>query len=130
MRQKQTLSEEWAGLVAHWYAGLFSPKNNKGQTGGLLTQLIFGIGGFVIGLIVVFVIVSTIEGAGLLTAGSAEDNAVGNVTANFSQGVQNDLAPKIKTAVLVGGIVLILSILAILVMVWKRMGFGQGGGSL
>lgn len=99
-------------------------KNRKAQTGGLLTGLVFAIASFVIGLIIAFVIIDTLTGANLLTANGASANAVNNVTANFSTGVQNDLAPKIRTAVLVAGIVLILGILAVLVAVWQRMRMG------
>jgi len=38
----------------------------KAQTGGLVTGLIFGIASLVIGVIIAFVIVSTLNGAGLL----------------------------------------------------------------
>ena len=47
------------------------PKNKKGQTGGLITGLVFGVASLVIGVIIAFVIVSTLTGAGLLTADSA-----------------------------------------------------------
>ena len=42
--------------------------NKKGQTGGLITGLIFGVASLVIGVIIAFVIVSTLSGAGLLTS--------------------------------------------------------------
>ncbi len=43
--------------------------NNKGQTGGLITGLVFGVASLIIGIIVAFVIVSTLGDAGLLTSG-------------------------------------------------------------
>jgi len=43
--------------------------NKKGQTGGLITGLIFGIASLVIGVIIAFVIVSTLTDANLLTSG-------------------------------------------------------------
>ena len=43
-------------------------KNNKGQTGGLINSLVFGVGSLVIGVIIAFVVVSTLTGAGLITA--------------------------------------------------------------
>jgi len=41
--------------------------NKKGQTGGLVTGLIFGIAALVIGAIIAFIIVSTLSNANLLT---------------------------------------------------------------
>ena len=47
----------------------FSLKMNKrGQTGGLITALVFGVASLVIGVIIAFVIVSTLTGAGLLSS--------------------------------------------------------------
>ncbi len=43
--------------------------NNKAQTGGLITGLVFGVASLIIGIIVAFVIVSTLGDAGLLTSG-------------------------------------------------------------
>ena len=99
--------------------------NTKGQTGGLITALVFGVATLVIGVIIAFVIVSTLTGAGLLTADSAEDNATDNLAANFTEGVDN-VSDKIPTVLLVAAIVLILSVLAILVGVWQRMRMGGG----
>ena len=89
-----------------------APMNKRGQTGGLITGLVFGIASLVIGVIVAFVIVDTLTGAGLLTTDSASYNAVGNLSANFSAGV-NNISSKIPTVLLVAAIVLILGVLAI-----------------
>ena len=43
--------------------------NRKGQTGGLITGLIFGIASLVIGVIIAFTITSTLSSSNLLTAG-------------------------------------------------------------
>jgi len=75
-------------------------KTKKGQTGGLITGLIFGIASLVIGVIIAFVIVSTLTGSNLLTSGSAEDNATGNLAANFTKGVDN-VSSKIPTILLI-----------------------------
>jgi len=104
-----------------------SPMNKKGQGGGLVTGLVFGIASLVIGVIIAFVIVSTLTDAGLLTAGGDEAGAVGNMTANFTEGI-DEVADKLPTVLLVAAIVLILGVLAILVGVWQRM--RMGGGSL
>lgn len=104
-------------------------RNKKGQMGGggLITGLVFGIASLVIGVIIALVITSTLDDASLLTAGTAEDGAVGNLTANFTAGIDN-VSDKLPTVLLVAAIVLILSVLAVLVGVWQRMRFG--GGSL
>jgi len=102
--------------------------DKKGQTGGLVTGLIFGIATLVIGVIIAFVITSTISGAGLLTTGSAEANATTLMTGNFTQGV-NSVSGKLPTVLLISAIVLILGVLAVLVAVWQRMKMG-GGGSI
>lgn len=100
--------------------------NRKGQTGGLVSGLVFGIAGLVIGVIVALVIVSTLVNSNLLTANSAEANTVGNLSTNFSSGI-NQVSAKIPTILLVAAIVLILGVLAVLVGVWQRM---RMGGSL
>jgi len=107
---------------------LISKMQKKGQTGGLVTGLIFGIAALVIGVIIAFVIVSTLNGAGLLTADSAEDNATDFMVGNFTQGV-NSVSGKLPTVLLVAAIVLILGVLAVLVAVWQKMRMG-GGGSI
>ena len=102
-------------------------KNKKGQMGGLITGLVFGIASLVIGVTIAFVIVSTLTNANLLTSGSTEDNAVGNLSSNFSAGIDN-VSSKIPTVLLVAAIVLILGVLSLLVGVWQKMRMGAGGG--
>lgn len=99
--------------------------NKKGQTGGLITSLVFGVASLVIGVIIALVIVSTLDDANLLTTGSVEDGAVGNLTSNFTAGIDN-VSEQIPTVLLVAAIVLILAVLAILVGVWQRMRMGGG----
>ena len=99
--------------------------NKKGQTGGLITGLVFGVASLIIGVIIAFVIVSTLDNASLLTASSAEANATDRLIGNFSDGVDN-VSGKIPTVLLVAAIVLILGVLALLVGVWQRMRLGGG----
>lgn len=106
---------------------MMSPMNKKGQGGGLITGLVFGVASLVIGVIIAFVIITTLTDANLLTAASVEKYSVGNLSDNFTSGV-NSVALKIPTVLLVAAIVLILGVLAILVGVWQRM--RMGGGSL
>jgi len=102
-------------------------KNKKGQSGGLITGLIFGVASLVIGVIIAFVIVSTLTGADLLTAGSAENASAMALAANFTAGV-DEVSAKIPTVLLVAAIVLILGVLVLLVGAWQRMRLGGGGG--
>jgi len=69
--------------------------DNKGQTSGLITGLIFGIASLVIGVIIAFVIVSTLTGANLLSDSrtsvavvneSGAINAAGFELAGYSAG--------------------------------------------
>jgi len=100
--------------------------DKKGQMGGgLITGLVFGVASLVIGVIIAFVIVSTLTGADLLTSGSAEDNATDRLAGNFTEGVDN-VSSKIPTVLLVAAIVLILGVLALLVATWQRMRIGGG----
>lgn len=43
--------------------------NNKGQTGGLITSLVFGVASLVIAVVIAFVIITTIDDADLLDGG-------------------------------------------------------------
>jgi len=51
-------------------------KNTKAQSAGLITGLIFGIASLVIGVIIAFVVVSTLSGAGLFDGGRTTTNVV------------------------------------------------------
>ena len=99
--------------------------DKKGQTGGLIMSLVFGVASLVIGVIIAFVIVSTLTGAGLLTEGSAEKISSDALSGNFTAGVDN-VSAKIPTVLLVAAIVLILSVLVLLVAAWQRMKIGGG----
>jgi hypothetical protein len=59
--------------------------NKKGQTGGLVTGLIFGIAALVIGVIIAFVIVSTLNSAELIQ-NTANPLAANNETWNSNVG--------------------------------------------
>jgi len=100
-------------------------ENKKGQTGGLIIGLVFGVASLVIGVIIAFVIVSTLTGASLLTANTSEDNATDRLVGNFTEGIDN-VSGKIPTVLLVAAIVLILGVLALLVATWQRMNMGTG----
>jgi len=101
-------------------------QNKKGQTGGLITGLIFGIASLVIGVIIAFVIVSTLTNSGILTNNTAMSNATVDLATNFTKGVDN-VSSKIPTILLIAAIVLILGVLVLLVGAWQRMRIGGGG---
>lgn len=101
------------------------------KKGGIVTGTIFGIGGLIIGVIVILVIVSTLNNANLLTAGTVEKGAVGNMTANFTDGLDN-VSEKIPTILLIVAVVFLFGALVLLVRQAGLMGIGGGnsGGSL
>lgn len=101
------------------------PLNANKKGAGLVTGLVMGIAGLVIGVIVAFVIVQTLSDASLLTADSDEDNATDQMISNFTEGI-NKVSNKLPTVLLVAAIVLILGVLAILVGIWQRMRLGGG----
>jgi hypothetical protein len=101
--------------------------NKRGQTGGLITSLVFGVATLIIGVIIAFVIVNTLTGSSLLTAESASDNATDRLVGNFTSGIDN-VSAKIPTVLLVAAVVLIIGVLALLVGIWQRM--RMGGTSL
>lgn len=100
----------------------------KNKTGGVVTNTIMGVGGLVVGVIIIYVIVSTLTGANLLTSGSAEDNSTNNLVSNFTEGVGN-VAGKIPTILLIVAVVFLFGALVLLMRNARAMGVG-GGGSL
>jgi len=59
----------------------------KNKTGGVVTSTVMGVGGLIIGVIVILVVIQTLNNASLLTAGSAESDASGNLSTNFTTGI-------------------------------------------
>jgi len=101
------------------------PKNKKG---GIVGDIVQGTGGLIIGTIIVLVIVSTLLGANLLTEDSVEDNATSDMSANFTEGL-NNVSEKIPTILLIAAVVLLFGVLVLLVAKSRQMGIG-GGTSL
>lgn len=99
------------------------------KKGGVVTSTIMGVGGLIIGVIVILVIVSTLNGANLLTSGSAEKYSVGNLTTNFTEGI-NQVATKVPTILLIVAVVFLFGALVLLVRNAQAMGVGGGGSSL
>ena len=101
----------------------------KNKTGGVVTSTVLGVGGLIIGVIVILVVVSTLNNADLLTAGSVEKGAVGNMTANFTDGLDN-ISTKIPTILLIVAVVFLFGALVLLIRNANAMGIGGSGGSL
>lgn len=99
-------------------------KNKRGQmqvASGFLTAL----AGFVIGVIIVLLVIGTLVDGSFFTSTSDEQGALNNISSNVTSGV-NTIAAKLPTAFTVIAIVVVLSIIAILWLVWQRMRIGSG----
>lgn len=102
-------------------------ENKKGQ--GVVTGIFSAVVGLVVLLIIGFVVVSQLNGAGLLTANSAEQNATDFIIGNLSSGV-NNVSAKIPTIFTIGIVVVLIGLL---VFLWSRsrpIMTGGGGSSL
>ena len=96
---------------------------------GVVTSTIMGVGGLIIGTIVILVVVATLNGANLLTTGSDEANAVGNLTSNFTTGI-GEVSKKVPTILLIVAVVFLFGALVLLIKNANAMGIGGQGGSL
>ena len=99
-------------------------KNKKGA--GVVTSTVTGVGGLIIGVILTFVIISTLNNANLLTAGSNEQNATDRLIANFTGGIDN-ISSKIPTILLIVAVVFLFGALVLLVAYARKMGLFGGG---
>ena len=100
------------------------------KKGGVVGDLIMGIAGLVIGVIVILVITSTLLNSNLLTAGSSYAGTAGNLSGNFTAGI-NNVAEKLPTILLIGAVVLLFGVIVLLVRQSQAMGIGGSkGGSL
>jgi len=95
---------------------------------GVVTNTIYGVGGLIIGTIVILVVVQTLNNASLLGTGTAESAAVGNLTANFTEGLDK-VSGKIPTILLIVAVVFLFGALVLLIRNANLMGVG-GSGSL
>jgi len=97
------------------------------KKGGVVTSTVLGIGSLIIGVIITFVIISTLDDASLLTADSQEDNATEDLITNFTSGI-GEVGNKIPTILLLVAVVFLFGALVLLVRQSKAMGLGGGGG--
>ncbi|MEI6850285.1 MAG: hypothetical protein WCK29_04575 [archaeon] len=98
------------------------------KKGGLIGDLVSGVGGLVLSIIVIFVVIAAITGANLLTANSAAKNSTDNLVANLSSGVDK-VSTQIPTIMNIAAIVLLLGVIVFLVAKARAANLG-GGGSL
>ena len=107
---------------------MLNKQNKKGA--GLVVGIISGVIGLVILTIVSFLIVDTINDAGLLSQGTAVENATyaaaNDAIANMTSGVDK-VSAKIPTILLIAAVVILFGAIALLVQRSKGM---TGGGSL
>ena len=97
----------------------------KNKRGGVVTDVVQGTGALIIGVIIILVIVSTLLGAELLEVGSVYESAAGNMSANFTAGLDN-ISAKIPTILLIAAVVLLFGVLILLVSKSREMGIGGG----
>ena len=97
----------------------------KRKKGGIVTELIGGVGALIILVVITLVIISTILGANLLTAG-VYNNTAQSMAGNFTVGI-DAVSAKIPTILLIAAVVLLLSVLAFLVIKAKQMSMSAGG---
>jgi len=103
--------------------------SKKDKKGGVVTSTVMGVGGLIIGVVVMLVVIQTLNDASLLGVDTAEANAVNNLTANFTEGIDN-IALKIPTILLIVAVVFLFGALVLLVRNARTMTSQSGGGSL
>jgi hypothetical protein len=96
------------------------------KKGGVVGEIIDGTGGLIISVILILVVVSTLLGANLLTADSAEDNATDRLMSNFTAGIDN-VSAKIPTILLIAAVVILFGVLVLLVQRARSMTVGGSG---
>jgi len=96
------------------------------KRGGIVGELIDGTGGLIISVILILVVVSTLLGANLLTANSAEKNATDRMMGNFTAGIDN-VSGKLPTILLIAAVVILFGALVMLVQRAKSMSAGGTG---
>ena len=103
--------------------------SKKDKKGGVVTSTVMGVGGLIIGVIVILVVIQTLNDASLLGSDTTESNAVANLTANFTAGI-DQIALKIPTILLIVAVVFLFGALVLLVRNARTMTSQSGGGSL
>jgi len=99
----------------------------KDKKGGVVTSTVLGVGGLIIGTIVILVVIQTLNNANLLGTDTAESNAVANLTANFTDGL-DEIALQIPTILLIVAVVFLFGALVLLIRSARTMTSQSGGG--
>lgn len=103
-------------------------KNKKGQ----ILELIGGtVIAFMILIFVIFAVlygISTLNPSSFFTAGSVNANATSSLTGNLTSGVAQ-FGSYIPTVLIVLGVVLVLSVIALLILYVRKMQEHSGGSS-
>jgi len=97
------------------------------KKGGVVGDLINGVGGLIITVIIALVIVSTLLGASLLSA--PYSTIATEMGQNLTVGIDS-VAAKVPTILLIGAVVLLFGVIVLLVRQSQMMGIGGGQGSL
>jgi flagellar biosynthesis protein FlhB len=100
--------------------------NKKGQ---LITKTVMGIAFLILSVIITLVLVVTVKDAGLLTANTAEQNLVENMTTNFTAGI-NEVQYKFVTILTILAVVFLFGALVLLVGLARRMNTGGTADSI
>ena len=95
---------------------------------GVIAGTVTGVIGLIFTVLIGFVLIDTITGAGLLSSGGASDNATDQMVANFTTGVDS-VSSKLPTILLIVAVVFLFGAIALLVLQARRMGM-FGGGSM
>jgi ABC-type phosphate transport system permease subunit len=106
--------------------------SKKDKKGGVVTSTVMGVGGLIIGTVVILVVIQTLNNASLLGTGTTEAAAVANLTANFTDGL-DEIALQIPTILLIVAVVFLFGALVLLIRSARTMtsdAGGGGGGSL
>lgn len=105
-----------------------SRKNKKGQVVNTVNGTVLG---FLVLIFLIFAVlfgISALNPSSFFTAGSAEANAVGNLSTNLTSGV-GTFGSYIPTILKVLGVVMVLAGIALLIIYVARMrAIGQAGG--
>lgn len=104
-------------------------KNKKGQVLNTINGTMFGFLFLILIIFVVLYAVAVLNPSSFFTAGSANANAVGNLTTNLTEGV-NQFGAQIPTVFKVLAVVLILAVITLLILYIARMrSLGGGAGN-
>jgi len=100
----------------------------KSKRGQVVSGLVIGIISLIFTVVIGYVLIDTLLGANLLTAGGTYDASADNLSSNLTAGIGN-VALKIPTILLISAVVMLFGALALLILQARRMGmFGSGGG--